>query len=93
MNYNHDIAHCSGYLCLLSDQCRRYYLFREWEQRKLPAAPFTGACYDLETKTCPCFLPMTDEEYQNVEMKKKKIVITLSRVFPTELKSLKPYRK
>lgn len=36
---------------------------------------------------------MTDEEYQNVEMKKKKIVITLSRVFPTELKSLKPYRK
>lgn len=46
-------------------------------QRKLPPAPFTGACYDLETKTCPCFLPMTDEEYQNVEMKKKKIVITL----------------
>lgn len=36
---------------------------------------------------------MTDEEYQNVEMKKKKIVITLRRVFPTELKSLKPYRK
>lgn len=72
---------------------RRYYLFREWEQRKLPPAPFTGACYDLETKTRPCFLPMTDEEYQNVEMKKKKVVITLSRVFPTELKSLKPYRK
>lgn len=27
------------------------------------------------------------------KMEKKKIVITLSRVFPTELKSLKPYRK
>lgn len=83
MNYNHDIAHCSGYCCLLAPKCRRYHLFREWEQRKLPPAPFTGACYDLETKTCPCFLPMTDEEYQNAEMKKKKIIITLSRVFPT----------
>lgn len=28
--YNKDIAHCSGYCCLLSDQCRRYHLFRAW---------------------------------------------------------------
>ena len=61
-NYNHDIAHCSGYLCLLSNKCRRYHLFREWERRKLPPAPFTMAQYNLETKTCPLYLPMTDED-------------------------------
>lgn len=66
-NYNHDIAHCSGYCCLLRDKCRRYHLFREWERRKLPPAPFTGACFDLETKTCPCFLPMPDEEHQKTK--------------------------
>ena len=92
MNYNHDIAHCSGYLCLLSDQCRRYHLFREWEKRKLQSAPFTMTCFDMDTETCPNFLPL-EQASQRKRMKQKKINITLSRVFPTELKSLKPYRK
>lgn len=51
--YNKDIAHCSGYCCLLSDQCRRYHLFRAWERRKLPPAPFIMACFDMDTETCP----------------------------------------
>lgn len=89
--YNKDIAHCSGYCCLLSDQCRRYHLFRAWERRKLPPAPFIMACFDMDTETCPNFLYL--EQTTPRKMEKKKIVITLSRVFPTELKSLKPYRK
>ena len=64
-NYNHDITHCSGYCCLLSDKCRRYPLFREWERRKLPPAPFTGACYDLETRTCPLYLPIEQASQDN----------------------------
>ena len=79
--YNKDIAHCSGYCCLLSDQCRRYHLFRAWERRKLPPAPFIMACFDMDTETCPNFLHL--EQTTPRKMEKKKIVITLSRVFPT----------
>ena len=49
------------------------------------------ACFDMDTETCPNFLHL--EQTTPRKMEKKKIVITLSRVFPTELKSLKPYRK
>lgn len=79
--YNKDIAHCSGYCCLLSDQCRRYHLFRAWERRKLPPAPFIMTCFDMDTETCPNFLHYGTNDTR--KMGKKKIVITLSRVFPT----------
>ena len=61
MNYNSDVAHCTGYLCMLAEKCRRFHLFQEWKRRvekenKKELAPFIGAEYDSEKDECMNFV-------------------------------------
>ena len=72
--YNKDIAHCSGYLCPINENCLRYHLFLEWEKRResgtAELARFTGAVYDAQTDDCPCFYPIPEGVITNQKKSK-----------------------
>ena len=59
MTYNTDITHCSGYLCPLADNCKRFYLTLRWNMMKeKPNASFTSSQYDEKKNNCKLFLPL-----------------------------------
>ena len=81
--YNKDIAHCSGYCCLLSDQCRRYHLFRAWERRKLPPAPVSYGMLRYGYRNMPRISSIWNKRHHE-KWKKKKIVSHLVAGVPDD---------
>lgn len=57
MTYNKDIAHCSGYLCPLAENCKRYWLFLKWERFNDDIiVNIIPSCYKEETNSCEFYL-------------------------------------
>ena len=60
MNYNADIAHCSGYLCPLAETCKRWNLLLMWNKmpmkKRNPRTVFMSSQYNNETNNCKYFI-------------------------------------
>ena len=64
MNYNADIAHCSGYLCPLAEKCRRWNLLMMWDKMPMdernPRTVFMSSAYNEEIEKCEYFIQVTN---------------------------------
>lgn len=48
---------CCGYHCGLAEKCKRYELFRKWEDmEQFMSVPFTEGGYDAENNHCDKFV-------------------------------------
>lgn len=59
MIYIRDVAHCSGYLCLLNEKCYRYWLYEQWSSND-ELQDYAAWClmpeYNQETNECENFV-------------------------------------